>query len=441
MSDDVVIRVEGLWKRYGLPLPGFVRQGRHWLRSLRDGGNPQSATCAELSRSIRNPQSDGPWALRDVSFELKRGETLGIIGRNGAGKSTLLKVLAGVTPPTRGTVDVRGRVFPMIELNAGLHMELTGQENVRLLGAVMGLSRRELEAKMPEIEEFCELGEWFDRPVRMYSSGMLARLGFGVAMNVEADVLLIDEVLSVGDVTFQKKCMATMDSQVDKGVSVLFVSHSPYAIERLCSKAILMDRGSVAFAGRPADVMATYFQRMVQAHVNQVVSRIPSTPSEAADHRPGSGELRVTGVSLFDPIMGKEIQEATVGSSLTIRLSMYARGPVRHLLLTIRIYDSAGTMIVSLVLPPGLRESLVLEQELRLDCLIQSLPLMPGPYSLDIVCKDGIRLIDHFANAATLIVTSQPEAFLETGNQGLVYVPARWEVYPSSGQPTVRTML
>ncbi|MBZ0306406.1 MAG: ATP-binding cassette domain-containing protein, partial [Anaerolineae bacterium] len=166
-----VIRVEGLYKQYGLPLPSpFSR-----LRGL----------------------TEPKWSLRDIQFEVRGGETLGIIGYNGAGKSTLLKVLAGVTPPTRGQVEVRGRVFPMIELNAGMNMELTGRENVLLLGILMGMSRAEIRAKLPEIEDFCELGKWFDEAVWKYSSGMLARLGFSVALNVDADILLVDEVLAV----------------------------------------------------------------------------------------------------------------------------------------------------------------------------------------------------------------------------------------------------
>lgn len=149
MSDDVLLRVEGLWKLYGLPLPAFLERGR--------GRN-------------------GPWALREIDLEVRKGETLGVIGPNGAGKSTLLKILAGVTPPTRGRAEVYGRVFPMIELNAGLHMELTGRENVRLLGTIMGIPRRTFREKMPQIEAFCELGEWFDQPVRKYSTGRRARI-------------------------------------------------------------------------------------------------------------------------------------------------------------------------------------------------------------------------------------------------------------------------
>ncbi len=190
MSDDVVIRIEGLWKRYGLPLPAVIRKGWNLVRH----GHLESGNG-----------DHGPWALRDVNLEVRRGETVGIVGRNGAGKSTLLKVLAGVTAPTRGRVEIRGRIFPMIELNAGLHMELTGRENVRLLGAVMGLSRREMESRLPDIEEFTELGVWFDKPVRTYSTGMLGRLGFGVAVNIESDVVLIDETFAVGDLKFQKQ--------------------------------------------------------------------------------------------------------------------------------------------------------------------------------------------------------------------------------------------
>ena len=190
MSSDIVIKIEGLWKRYGLPIPDVLGKVRSLLGSANSVGRNGEA---------RN------WALRDVNLEVRRGETIGIVGRNGAGKSTLLKVLAGVTAPTRGRVEIRGRIFPMIELNAGLHKELTGRENVRLLGAVMGMSRREIELRLPGIEDFTDLGEWFDRPVRMYSSGMLSRLGFGVAVNVESDVILIDETFAVGDLKFQEQ--------------------------------------------------------------------------------------------------------------------------------------------------------------------------------------------------------------------------------------------
>jgi ABC-type polysaccharide/polyol phosphate transport system ATPase subunit len=184
--DDVVIKVDNLWKRYGLPLPGFVRKGQGWLKRNLSSHARRSASRPELEK-------ESHFALKDFSLEVKRGQTLGIIGHNGAGKSTLLKILAGVTLPTSGRVEILGRVFPMIELNAGIHPEFTGRENVRILGAIMGLSQAEIEAKVSEIEEFCELQEWFDKPVRMYSSGMLARLGFGVAVEVESDILLVDE--------------------------------------------------------------------------------------------------------------------------------------------------------------------------------------------------------------------------------------------------------
>jgi lipopolysaccharide transport system ATP-binding protein len=238
MADDVVIMIEGLWKRYGL-LPELQER---W-DALRGGVSDTR---------------DGHWALRDLDLEVHHGETLGIIGRNGAGKSTLLKILAGVTPATRGRVEVRGRAFPMIELNAGLHMELTGRENVYLLGAVMGLTRAEVAARMEEIEEFCELEEWFDRPVRKYSSGMLARLGFGVAVNVDADVLLVDEVLGVGDLDFRNKCMRRMESLRSAGRTTLFVSHNLYHVRRTCDRVMVLEKGEAVFLGHPEKAIERY---------------------------------------------------------------------------------------------------------------------------------------------------------------------------------------
>jgi ABC-type polysaccharide/polyol phosphate transport system ATPase subunit len=257
VADDVIITVEGLWKRYGLILPGPLRQVRAWLHGARDGRRPEGPAHVD-----DRGNGDGPWALRGIDLEIRRGETWGIVGRNGAGKSTLLKVLAGVTPPTHGRVEVRGRLFPMIELNAGLHVDLTGRENVRLLGAIMGMSRREVERRMPAIEEFCELGPWFDEPVRKYSSGMLARLGFAVAVNVDAEILLIDEVLAVGDRAFQNKCFAHLHKMRQDGRTKVLVSHSLDYIQYLCRNVLVLDRGRSVFVG-PSEEGARIYEREV----------------------------------------------------------------------------------------------------------------------------------------------------------------------------------
>ncbi|MBF0144028.1 MAG: ABC transporter ATP-binding protein [Magnetococcales bacterium] len=244
VAGESIIRVEGVWKRYGLPLMPIVREGWHRLRGA--FGFPGEAPPIL------------PWALREVSFEVRAGETLGLIGRNGAGKSTLLKILAGVSPPSAGQVWIDGTLFPMIELNAGIHMELTGRENVYLLGAVMGLSREEVTQRMGDIEGFCELGEWFDRPVRMYSSGMQVRLGFGVGLFVNADVLLMDEVMGVGDVNFYNKCLMHLEDVRSRGRCILFVSHNLFRVRRLCDRVVVLDRGEVKYVGRTEEGIQVY---------------------------------------------------------------------------------------------------------------------------------------------------------------------------------------
>jgi lipopolysaccharide transport system ATP-binding protein len=204
------------------------------------------------------------WALRDVSFEVRRGEALGIIGSNGAGKSTILKILSGIMRPTRGSLVVRGRLSALIEVGAGFHPDLTGRENVFLNGTILGMSRQEIRSKFDQIVEFSGLAEFIDTPVKRYSSGMFARLGFSVAAHVDPDVLIVDEVLSVGDFVFQQKCQDKMRAILNGGATVIFVSHNLRAVTDLCSRALLLERGHVVETGPANQVVQTYLNRVLR---------------------------------------------------------------------------------------------------------------------------------------------------------------------------------
>lgn len=245
---EIMVRFDGVGKRYA--------RGRR-RGSLRDAIPALVARVARRSPATPEDARDF-WALRDVSFEVRHGEALGIIGHNGAGKSTILKLLAGVTAPTQGHAGVNGRFAALIELGAGFHPDLTGRENVYLNGSILGIKRSELDRKMESIVDFANLEKFIDTPVKHYSSGMHARLGFAVAAHVEPDVLLIDEVLSVGDFAFQQKCMKRMEQFRREGVAIVFVSHNLNAIAALCSKAILLRAGQVVATGTPMDVIDAY---------------------------------------------------------------------------------------------------------------------------------------------------------------------------------------
>ena len=243
-----VITVEGLGKRYTL---GAVTGGLG-ARTLRD------SIGTVFRRAVQSRDNRELWALRDVSFEVGAGEILGVIGRNGAGKSTLLKLLSRITRPTEGRIRLRGRVASLLEVGTGFHMELTGRENVFLNGAVLGMRRAEIAVKFDEIVNFAEVERFIDTPVKRYSTGMFLRLAFAVAAHLEADILLVDEVLAVGDAEFQKKCLGKMDEVVHAGKTVLFVSHNLGAITELCPTAMLLDRGGVTRSGPSGDVVKWY---------------------------------------------------------------------------------------------------------------------------------------------------------------------------------------
>jgi lipopolysaccharide transport system ATP-binding protein len=249
-TTDIVLRVEGVSKR-------FVRGEMH--DSLRD---LIPAAVAQLTGGSRASSAERDfWALQDVSFELSRGEAFGIIGSNGAGKSTILKLITGIMNPTKGRIDVNGRLSALIEVGAGFHPDLTGRENIYLNATILGMSRAEIERKFEAIVEFSGLKEFIDTPVKRYSTGMYARLGFSVAAHVDPDILIVDEVLSVGDVVFQNRCLERMNTILRSGATVIFVSHNLRAIAELCPRSILLEQGKVAAAGPSQQVMKSYLER------------------------------------------------------------------------------------------------------------------------------------------------------------------------------------
>ncbi len=321
MSQEAAIIIEGLWKRYGLPLPKLVENGLKYLKGQ--------------ARSPSGPSGRGPWALRDINLEVRKGDTVGIVGRNGAGKSTLLKILAGVTAPTAGKVEIRGRIFPMIELNAGLHMELTGRENVRLLGAVMGLSRKEIEERLPEIEDFCELGDWFDRPVRMYSSGMLGRLGFGVAVNVESDVILIDETFAVGDLKFQNKSLARVRQMRESGATILLVSHSLETLQFVAQRGILLEEGRLIASGSALEAINTYETLVFRSEQKRLEHRVRN--------RISTEEVNIFGARLYGPDM-QTVVEVPSGSPFGIEIHLRLNRQVDRPMFSLGILNAAGIL-------------------------------------------------------------------------------------------------
>ncbi len=276
---DIAIKVEGLGKQYRL---GEIGTGtishdlNRWFARMRGKEDP-FAKVGEANDRTKKGNSDYVWSLRDVEFEVKKGEALGIIGRNGAGKSTLLKLLSKVTAPTTGNIKVNGRIASLLEVGTGFHPELTGRENIFLNGAILGMTKTEIRSKFDEIVDFSGVERYIDTPVKRYSSGMYVRLAFAVAAFLEPEILIVDEVLAVGDAEFQKKCMGRMkDVSVNDGRTVLFVSHNMAAVQKLCTAGLMLAQGSVIVDGTVSEAMDKYLE--VHEANNGFIER---TPAEA----------------------------------------------------------------------------------------------------------------------------------------------------------------
>lgn len=257
-----VIQIENLWKEYRLGVIGhgtLTQDLQSWWAKIRGKEDPNSRIAPMMKGQEKQIEGDRFWALQDINLEVKEGDLLGIIGKNGAGKSTLLKILSRVTAPSKGKIKVKGRISSLLEVGTGFHPELTGRENVFLNGAILGMSKKEISGKFDEIVDFSGIEKFIDTPVKRYSSGMYVRLAFAVAAHLEPEILIIDEVLAVGDADFQKKCLGKMKIVSSHGRTVLFVSHSMPMISALCDKTLLLSAGQIGVIGNTSDVVLNYF--------------------------------------------------------------------------------------------------------------------------------------------------------------------------------------
>jgi homopolymeric O-antigen transport system ATP-binding protein len=389
---DLAIRCENLSKQYRIGSP-------ERYKTLRDA---ITTTARAPFRRFKAGSKNGNgliWALNDISFEIKRGEVVGIIGLNGAGKSTLLKILSRITTPTRGRADIFGRVGSLLEVGTGFHPELTGRENIYLNGAILGMRKLEIERKFDEIVAFAEVEKFLDTPVKRYSSGMYVRLAFAVAAHLDPEILVVDEVLAVGDASFQKKSLARMGRAAWDGRAILFVSHNLAAINSLCTRCLLLDRGELFMSGTPGEVTSHY-----QAKVHATAQN--SSSLEKVE-RYGSGKARFTAVTVQGYGSGGALPNyVETGGDLEIELEIRSNENVEDTNVAAIIYDVNGVRLLDVnTAIKGDFLRLQRGEKARVNFRLHDLLLKPGTYMLGIwLGRGGIEEIDSVQHAASFSV-------------------------------------
>lgn len=408
---DIAISVENLSKSY---LVGHNTAQSENYTALRDvvarGAQNLARKTRDMVRGraiVQGDEVEEFWALKDVSFEIKRGDRVGIIGRNGAGKSTLLKILSRITEPTIGRIKITGRVVSLLEVGTGFHPELTGRENIFLNGAILGMSRREIQRKFDEIVDFAGVEKFLDTPVKRYSSGMYVRLAFAVAAHLEPEILIVDEVLAVGDADFQKKCLGKMQEIGSNGRTVLFVSHNMAAISNLCEKIIYMEGGKLHTIGKAAETISAYLRGLAVDASEQL--------SERKD-RIGSGIARFHSVEVIN---FENLKTATVmcGQDIVIRIKLSSQTKkliIKNPIIALGIDNSAGQRVLHLSSETiGQNFDEINIQNNHLDFKIQRLPLVAGIYTVVMFLSSEGSVIDWIQNAANFNV--EHGDFYQTG--------------------------
>lgn len=411
------ITVESVGKRY--------RKGQTGYRTLREDLYSLTGRLFDFgAEKKRDADAQHMWALRDVSFEIKPGERVGIIGRNGSGKTTLLRLLAGVTRPTRGQITVRGRLGVLIEIMAGFHPELTGRENVYLNGAIMGMSRKEIKGKFDEIVAFAELEDWIDTPIKRYSSGMHVRLGFAVAAHLDPDILLVDEVLAVGDAQFQKKCLGKMETAAQEGRTVVFVSHNMTSVRALCDKAMILESGQLLGIHPSAEAIGLYLARMR--------SQYECTDLKDREDRKGTGEAHIVDAWLASADEKRLGHNVPMDSgALSFNIALESSRTLEALGMAIGVYDSSNQCIFWLD-SRALLAQLPLRQGMnRISCCLSpGFMLAKGRYSVNIALFGKTQLIDYVLSALRFEVIAGDfyGTGRESGGDPLVYVKQDWQL-------------
>lgn len=379
LNEESVITVEGLSKRY---LVGHESATPERYASLRDtlvrharSFKRKTVDMARGRQIIQGDEVEEFWALKHVSFEVARGEVVGIVGRNGAGKSTLLKILSRITEPTEGRVRIRGRVASLLEVGTGFHPELTGRENIFLNGSILGMTKAEIRTKFDEIVSFAEIEKFLDTPVKRYSSGMYVRLAFAVAAHLEPEILVVDEVLAVGDLEFQRKCLGKMkDVSQHGGRTVLFVSHNVAAVKALCQKGLFLDKGRVRHWGTVEEAVTEYIRGV---HPNAFDGTIPrDLPRE---YSTGEAYLRRVQIMGGD---GNPVQAVVTGDPLNVSIQWDVSAPLAQAMIEVGIMDSEGRQITQSFSSDDGRSPISMQKgrheiQLRIDDTI-----FPGRYSL-----------------------------------------------------------
>lgn len=408
---DIVVRVENLAKKYDIS--HLKQQGNSTLRDA------IASTAKSLRRKVINafgenissPTREEFWALKNVSFEIKQGDVVGIIGRNGAGKSTLLKILSRITEPTKGRISIKGRVASLLEVGTGFHQELTGRENIFLNGAILGMSKVEIKRKFDEIVAFAEVEKFLDTPVKHYSSGMYVRLAFAVAAHLEPEILIVDEVLAVGDMQFQKKCLGKMGNVAKEGRTILFVSHNMSTVESLCNRGVLIESGTVGLDGSSDEAVRLYLEK--------AYSLAKELPLSQRSDRKGSGKVRASSFRILNE-QGEEEPALQSGKNYYFEIGYINNtgNRINNAVICMDMVDERGTRVL-LLKSSFTNHNLILNSEQGyILCGVNNLPIVQGLYRVTLyISHADTEVLDHIENAANVSVDGGD--FFGTGSPGL----------------------
>ncbi len=415
MSERNAVEVDEVWKKFRLY-------------------HDRSSSLKQRFTQLRPARFDEFWAVKGVSFKVPKGSTFGLIGHNGCGKSTLLRLIAGIHRPTSGTIETDGRISALLELGAGFHPDLTGRENLFLNGSILGLTRREIAAKVDEIVEFAGIGNFIEAPVKVYSSGMYVRLGFSVAVNVNPDVLIVDEVIAVGDEEFQRKCMEHLYKLRRAGTTIVLVSHAHGVMQDICDEIAWLDHGELQEIGDAHDVIRSYLDR-VNEHEALRISR-DSGDDVAGDARTrGSGEVRVTDFELVDE-RGVVVPAAHAGDPITLRIRYRATEPITEAVFGIGLHHELGAHLSG----PNSRFSNLQTGTIfgdgYVDYHLARVPLMPGTYRITTAIFDRSVMHPYDVRDEEWTLHVQPGSSPE--RYGLIELGGTWSP-PVSAEGPVTT--